>query len=155
MTSLRRQILTRVEQKLDAVLADLAWKERVTNPREPIGEDQMNTLVLMHGGDVTPSGLTGDVEQRWLEFSVGWLVLETAAKSAEVLLDEGYVAIHDALLDPADIQLAQLAIAIRMEDISDPMIGRSPSGARIVGGQAMDFRVQYLAREGDAASAAP
>jgi hypothetical protein len=59
------------------------------------------------------------------------------------------------LLDPADIQLGGLAIGIARGAISDPGIGRSAKGARIIGAQSMDFTVQYLAREGDASTPGP
>lgn len=155
MPSVRKQIFDAVEAKLDLVLTDLGWATRLTNPREPFGEDQMNAIALMHGGDREPEGLTGNVEQRWLELSVGWVVIEATEGEAEDLLDAGLVAISDALLDPTDVQLSGLAVAIRLEGISDPMIGRSQSGSRIIAGQSMDFRVQYLAREGDASSPGP
>lgn len=155
MASLRRQILLAVEAKLEAVLGELAWETLIVNPRDPIGEDQFNALVLMHGGDRTPEGLTGNVEQRWLAFSVGMMVRETASARAEAVLDAGLVAVLDALLDPADVQLGALAVAIRFGEISDPMIGQSEHGARTIGGQSMDFEVQYLAREGDASAVGP
>lgn len=155
MSSLRMQIFDRIEEKLELVLVDLDWRTLVRNPREPIGEDQMNAIAFMHGGDSSPENLSGHVEIYWLEFSVGWVVLETKTDMAEALLDLAFVAISDALLDPDDIQLGQLAIGIQREEISDPMIGRSANGSRIVGGQSMSFRVQYMAREGDASSPAP
>lgn len=155
MSSVRKQILDTVEAKLAIVLADLAWQTLLVNPREEVGEDQLNAIVMMHGGDRDPDGLTGHVEMAWLEFSVGWLIQEAGGPTAEELLDAGYVAISDALLDPDDVQLAGLAVAIRRGAMSDPMIGRAQTGARIVGGQAMDFSVQYLAREGDTSTAGP
>lgn len=155
MASVRKQILDAIEDKLDAVRIDLAWNALVHNPREPIGDDQFDALVMMDGGDRAPMGLTGHVEQRWLEFSVGLMVLDTSAASAESKLDAGYVAVCDALLDPADIQLGGLAVDIQLGGVSDPMFGRAQSGARVVGGQSIDFMVQYLASEGDASSVAP
>lgn len=155
MSSVRAQILAAVKTKLDQVKTDLSWATVVHNPREAIGEDQLNAIVLMDGGDREPSGLTGHVERRAVEFSVGWMAKESATKTAEELLDAALVAISDALLDPADIQLGGLAIAIMQLGISEPMIGRGPNGARILAGQSTDFVVEYLAREGDASTPGP
>lgn len=155
MASVRAQILAAVEVKLETVRASLAWQSLIRNPREVIGEDQLNALVLMDGGDREPNPLTGHVEERWLEFSVGWMVRETASDPAETLLDAGLVAISDTLLDPADIQLGALATGIEMTGISDPLIGRAPQGSRILGGQSMDFAARYMAREGDASTPGP
>lgn len=155
MASVRAQILAAVMAKLEEVRAALGWESLIRNPRNPIGEDQANAIVLVDGGDRPPNGLTGEVEEGWLEFSVGWLVLESGSDTAEDILDLGFVAISDKLLDPDDIQLGGLAVDIRREGLSDPQIGRSPEGARIVGGQAMDFVVQYQSREGDASTPGP
>lgn len=157
MSSLRAQILTTVQGKLETVRDALGWSTLLRNPREPIGEDQFNAVVMMDGGDRIPAGLTGNVEQDTLEFSVAWFVMETAegGPSAEEQLDAGFVAIVDALIDPDDIQLGGLAIGIARGAISDPGIGRARNGARVIGAQSMDFTVQYLAREGDASSPAP
>lgn len=155
MASLRSQILTVVEGKLDQVVTDLSMTIRITNPRELVGQDQMDALIFWHGGDREPAGLTGHVDRRWLEFSVGWMVLETDSKTAEARLDEVYVAVSDALMDPSDIQLTGLAVSIEQGTLSDPVIGRGPEGARIMGGQACDFAVEYFAREGDASSVGP
>lgn len=155
MASVRAQILSTVERKLRDVVDQLGWKVMVRNPREPIGEDQFNAVVMMDGGDREPVSLTGHVEQTSLEFSVAWLVQEARETRAEELLDAGFVAIVDALIDPTDIQLGGIAIGVMRGAITDPAIGRSAQGARIVGGQSMDFTVQYLAREGDASTAAP
>jgi hypothetical protein len=155
MASVRAQILSAVTAKLEAVQADLGWKATLRNPRESLGEDQFNAIVQMDGGDREPIGLTGHAEQDTLEFSVAWFVMEAGGDSAEDLLDAGFVAIADALLDPADIQLGGLAIGIARGAISDPGIGRSAKGARIIGAQSMDFTVQYLAREGDASTPGP
>lgn len=155
MASVRAQILAAVEAKLQLVLADLAWTTFERNPRERFGDDQLNVIMQIDGGDREPAGLTGHVEERWLDLSVGWMVIERAGARAEDLLDAGYSAIVDALLDPADIQLGGLAVDIRQGAVSDPLIGRSDTGARIMGGQSMDFSVRYWAREGEAASVAP
>jgi hypothetical protein len=155
MASVRAQIMAAVLAKLEQVKDDLAWAMVIRNPREPIGEDQLNALVLMDGGDREPANLTGHVERRTLEFSVGWMAKETAYASADTLLDAALVAISDTLLDPTDIQLGDLAIAIEQMAISEPMIGRGQSGARILCGQSMDFAVEYLAREGDASTPGP
>lgn len=156
MASVRSQILNAVEIKLEEVRAALAWTSLVVNPRVEVGEDQWNALVLFHGGDREPASLTGHRELRWLEFSVAWIVRESASATAEELLDAGLVAVSDALLDPADIQLSGLAVAIEQGAISEPVIGpASRNGARILGGQAMDFAVQYMAVEGDASTAGP
>lgn len=156
MSSVRAQILAAVAAKLEAVRVALNWATLVRNPREPIGEDQLNALVQMDGGDREPGSLTGHVERCTLEFSVGWMAMEReGGPSAEELLDAAFVAISDALLDPADIQLGGLAIAIERLGISDPLIGRGPSGARILAGQSMDFAVEYMAREGDASTPGP
>lgn len=150
MASVRRQIFLAVQAKLELVAEALGWAGVLVNPREPVGEDQMNALVLMHGGDGEPSALTGHVGLAELELSVGMIVAESAAACAEDLLDAGFVAVSNALLDPADIQLGALAVGIRRLGISEPAIGRSLNGARVLGGQSIDFAVQYLEREGDA-----
>lgn len=155
MSSLRAQILAVVATKLEAVRDALDWATLLANPREPVGEDQVNAIVFIHGGDREPVTLTGGVEIREMDFSVAWLIQETASDSAETLLDDGYVAISDALLDPGDMQLSGLAIGILQGAISEPTIGRSANGGRILGGQSVDFTVQYLAREGDASTPAP
>ena len=157
MASLRAQILDAVEAKLVAVAAEIDWATVLRNPREVVGDDQYNALLQMDGGDREPGSLTGHVETRWLEFSVGMMVRETGGDgpSAEELLDAGYVAVSDALLDPDDMQLGGLAVAIAMGAVSDPLIGRGQTGAAMIGGQVIDFSVQYWTREGDASSAAP
>jgi hypothetical protein len=155
VASVRAQIFAAVEAKLADVLATLAWTTLLVNPRDPVGEDQLDAIVLMHGGEPEPDGLTGRVDRRTLEFSVAWLVRERGGSTAEELLDAGFVAISDALLDPADIQLSNLAVAIAQGGVSDPAIGRAEKGARILGGQTMDFTVEYYAREGDASTAGP
>ncbi len=149
MTSLRAQILAEVEAKLQAVVEQLDWAALLRNPREPVGEDQLNAVVMMDGGDRPPDGLTGLVDVCELEFSVAMLVQESGGMKAEELLDAGFVAICNRLIDPADIQLGGLAIGIRRGAMSDPAIGRAAQGARIMGGQAIDFAVEYLEREGD------
>ena len=155
MTSLRGQIFDAIAAKLEAVRAALDWQTLLRNPREPVGEDQMNALVLAVGGDLPPDGLTGYVEQNAAEFAVGLVVLETDDATAEELLDAGFVAVSDALIDPDDIQLGGLAIDIRRGAMSPPYIGRSLDGARIVGVQEIEFTVAYLSREGDASSVGP
>ncbi len=155
MASVRAQILAAAEAKLSAVRVALAWQTLIRNPREKVGEDQLDALVMVDGGDRAPEGLTGHVEYRWVEFAVGWLVRETSADTIEELLDAALVAIIDALIDPDDIQLGGLAIAIEQGEIGEPVIGRSETGARIVGGQWTEFAVQYLAREGDASTPGP
>ena len=155
MASVRKQILDAVEAKLEAVRVALGWNTLVHNPREPVGDDQFDALVMMDGGDLAPMGLTGHVEQRWLEFSVGLMVRDRSDASAEEKLDAGYVAVCDALLNPADIQLGGLAIDIQLGGVGDPMFGRAQSGARVVGGQSMEFMVQYLAAEGAASVVGP
>lgn len=155
MPSVRAQILAAVKAKLEEVAVALDFTTVIENPREVIGDDQLDAIVLLHGGDREPSGLTGHVEQRWLEFSVGWMVNETGAGTAEVQLDAAMVAISDKLMDPDDVQLGGLAVAIEQGAISDPVIGRGMTGARMLAGQSMDFSVQYWAREGDASAVGP
>lgn len=155
MPSVRAQILAAITAKLELVKTDLGWANVIRNPREVVGDDQLNAIVLMDGGDREPDGLTGGVETRWLELSVGWLVAETADDTAEDLLDAGFVAISDALLDPTDIQLGGLAVAIEQGGVTDPLIGRGPTGAKMLAGQAMDFSVQYWTREGDSSAVGP
>ena len=155
MGSVRAQILAAVEELLEDVRAGLDWATVIRNPRERIGEDQMNALVMMDGGDREPASLTGHVEESWVEFSVGMVVKEAGGDSAEDILDAGLVAICDTLVDPDNIQLGGLAIGIRREGISEPLYGRADKGARILGGQSIDFAVQYMAREGDASTPGP
>lgn len=155
MASVRAQLFDLVEAKLEGVREALDWAALLRNPVEPVGEDQCNALVLLDGGDRAPQGLTGHVERRWLEFSVGMIVREAEGTRAHQLLDAGFVAVVNALCDPADIQLSQLAVAIEMGALSDPVIGRAPQGARVMGGQSIDFSIEYLAREGDAETPGP
>lgn len=155
MASLRMQILDAIEAKLDAVATALGWTTVLRDPREPVGEDQMNALVLGTGGEPDPDGLTSHVDAHVMEFAIGMVVRETASASADVLLDEGFVAISDALLDPADIQLGGLAVDIRRGSLSPPFIGRGQDGARIIGVQEIGFFVTYWAREGDASTPGP
>ena len=155
MASVRRQIFDAVEAKLAAVVTDLGWRTMLRNPHAPIGEDQMNAIVLGEGGDLEPGSLTGAVETNVLEFEVGLLVLETADTDAETLADAGFVAVSDALLDPADIQLGGLAVDIRRTGMSPVFVGKGQSGSRIVGAQSIGFQASYWAREGDASTAGP
>lgn len=155
MASVRAQIFAEVEARLATVRETLEWATLLRNPREPVGEDQMNALVLLHGGEREPGSLTGHVETRALDFSVGLLVIERDGALAEELLDAGFVAVADALLDPSGIQLGGLASSIAMGAVSDPLIGRGAQGARAVGGQSIDFTVEYWGREGDASVPGP
>lgn len=159
MTSVRGQIFAAVAELLTEVKDDLQWVSFLHNPREPLGTAQMDAIAMMDGGDREPDALTGGVSDNELEFSVGWFVQEPASpapgESAEEKLDAGYVAISDKLLDPANIQLGGLAVGIFRGEISDPQIGRAEGGARYMGAQAMDFRVRYFEREGDASSVGP
>lgn len=155
MASLRAQILAAVKAKLDAVKADLEFTSVLVNPRTPIGTDQLDALLLLHGGDREPDWLTGSVEEVWLEFGVGWMVRETADGSAEAQLDAAFVAVSDALTDPDDVQLSGLVVEIRRGALSEPQIGRAMDGADVLAGQFCDFAARYMAREGDASTPGP
>lgn len=156
MSSVYAQILAKVEEKLDAVRQALDWLTLVRNPREPVGEDQLNAIVLMFGAEPDPRGLTGRVDERELEFAVGFLVEERkSGPSAEDLLDAARVAVSDALLDPNDIQLGGIASGVFQGGVSEPVFGRAPDGARYRGGLSMEFSVKYWAREGDASAPGP
>lgn len=159
MASVRAQIFAAAFAKLEAVRAAIEWKSCLRNPRDTIGVDQMPAIVMMDGGDREPASLTGHVSDNELEFSVGLLVAERAragdGEKAEDLLDAGYVAVSNALLDPTDIQLGGLAVGIFRGAITDPVVGRPDKGAQYFGGQAVDFRVQYFEREGDAEQVGP
>lgn len=155
MASVRRQIFDAVEAKLEAVRADLGWKTVLRNPSEPVGEDQMDAIVFDEGGEPEPGDLTGSVETNESDFTVGMVVAESSTAKAYVLLDDGFVAICDALQDPNDIQLGGLAIGVLRGALSKPYVGRSVSGARIVGVQTIGFTVQYMTREGDASTPGP
>lgn len=160
MASVRAQIFAKVEEKLTAVLDDLEWTTFKRNPRDPLGVDEMNGIVMMDGGDREPDGLTGGVGDCMLEFSVGMIVIERAggsedAPTAEGMLDDGFVKISNKLLDPNDIQLGGLAVGISRGALSDPVYGRPEKGAQWFGGQVIDFTVQYFEREGDAEAVGP
>lgn len=155
MASIRMQIFAAVEVKLTAVVAALGWETMLVNPREPVGEDEMNAIVMAYGGEPDPGGLTGHVSTHETDFSVGLVVREAGVKPAEQLLDEGYVAVSDALLDPDDIQLGGLAVGIRRGGMSEPFVGRGRNGAMMVGVQEIGFTVQYWGREGDASAPGP
>lgn len=155
MASVRMQIFDAVQAKLALVRDRLDWLTVLRDPRVPVGEDQMNALVLGTGGDMEPDSLSGHVATHQLEFSVGLIVLESETSCAEALLDAGFVAVSDALLDPLDIQLGGLAVDIRRGSMTPPFIGTAKSGARIVGVQEIEFTVSYWAREGDASAVGP
>ena len=155
MPSVRMQAFLAIEAKLALVLQALDWSTLVVNPRGELGEDQLNALVLMYGGENEPNSLTGFVEQRVADFSVGMMVRETQGETLEQLLDAGFVAVSDALIDPTDIQLGGLVNDVRMGAVSDPVYGRVDDGARLIGGQVIDFSIGYLAREGDASTPGP
>lgn len=156
MASVRMQAFDAVEVKLQAVQAALGWQNTLRDPRELVGEDQMNAIVLATGGEAEPDSLTGHVSTHLAEFEVGLVLLETADATAEQLLDAGFVAVCDALLDPTDMQLGGLVVGIRRGGMSPPFIGRSvDDGARIVGVQNITFLVEYWAREGDASTPGP
>lgn len=159
MASVRAQNLAAVFAKLEAVRLAINWTSCLRNPRDTIGVDQMNAIVMMDGGDREPASLTGHVSDNELEFSVGFIVAEkaraSAGETAEELLDIGFVAVSNALLDPNDIQLGGLAVGIFRGAISDPIYGRPDKGAQWFGGQWVDFRIQYFEREGDAEQVGP
>lgn len=159
MASVRAQIFAAVDALLQDVLAELGWKTFLHNPREPLGTDQMDAIAMMDGGDREPDALTGGISDNELTFSVAWVVEEPAnpgaGETAEEKLDAGYVAISDKLLDPTNIQLGGLAVGIFRGAIDDPQIGRPERSGRYMGAQAMDFRVRYFEREGDASSVGP
>lgn len=155
MASVRSQIFTAIEAKLDAVVSTLGWQSRITNPREPIGEDQMHAILLATGGDAEPDSLTGKVDTHTAEFAIGLVVVENGDGEAEGLLDQGFVAINNALLDPDDIQLGGLVTDIRRGAMSPPFIGRTPSGARVVGVQEIEFSADYWVRQGDVSQVGP
>lgn len=155
MASLRMQIFDAVEAKLELARVALAWTTVLRNPREPIGQDQMNGIVLGEGGDFEPDSLTGHVETCTLEFSVGLVVAEAGGDSAEELLDLGFVEVVDRLIDPDDIQLGGLAVQVRRGAVSPVFAGRGQEGSRIVGVQEIGFFVDYWAVEGNASVAGP
>jgi hypothetical protein len=78
MASVRRQIFDAIAAKLEAVRVDLGWRVVLRNPRKPVGEDQMNAIVLGEGGEPEPDDLTGHVEISVADFEVGMVVMETA-----------------------------------------------------------------------------
>lgn len=155
MASVRMQAFMAIEAKLELVRQALDWRTLIVNPREPVGEDQLDAILLAHGGDMIPEGLTGHVELLEAEFSVGMVVCERAGMTPEELLDAGFVAISDALTDPTDMQLSGLVVTVRRGAISPPYIGTAQSGARLLGAQEIEFSFQYMAREGDASTPAP
>lgn len=155
MASVREQILELVEVKLGAVAAMLGWANCIRNPREDIGEDQMDVIALYDGAEPPPEGMTGHVDDRRVAFMVVLAVNERGA-TAEVKLDQGYVEVSDVLLDPNDIQLSGLAVAVEQHATTEPYIGYSDDkGARVVGFMAMHFSARYFAREGDASTPGP
>lgn len=155
MPSVRAQIFAYEKAKLELIRVALGWKTLEVNPRDTIDEAKWNALVFNHGGDRVLRGLTGGVERRELTFTVGALLKEAGGDTAEELLDAWYVAVRDGLIDPDDIQLGGLAEMIEEGELSDPAIGRSAKGAQMIGAQMLEFRVQYLAREGDATAVGP
>lgn len=150
MASVRLQIFDAIEAKLELVRAQLDWTSVQRDPREPIGDDQMNALVLATGGEADPDTLTSGCEICSTDLAVGLMVIEPPGARAEDLLDQGFVAVCNALLDPADIQLGGIAIGILRGGMSAPFVGRGEEGARYIGVQSIDFTVQYMTREGNA-----
>lgn len=150
MASVRFQALAAIEAKLEVVRGTLDWLKVIRDPREPIGEDQLNALVLATGGEMEPDSLTGHVAIVRAEFSVGLMVIESASQSAEELLDAGFVAVSNALTDPDDMQLGGLVNSVLRKGMSAAMIGRGLAGARIIGAQSIDFEFEYMTREGNA-----
>lgn len=155
MASLERQILDVVEARLEAVRVTLGWATVLVDPAETVGQDQMNALVLGAGAIMAPDSLTGHVETNEMEFSVGLVVRQSAGHPARDLLDEGFVAVCDALIDPDDLQLGGLAVDIRRGSASPVFIGRGETGSTIVGVRELGFFVTYWAREGDASAVGP
>ena len=156
MASVRFQAFAAIEAKLELVRAALDWKNLIRNPGElAIGEDQMNALILATGGEPEPDSLTGHVGIARAEFSVGMTVLQTESVSAEELLDQGFVAVCNALQDPGDMQLGGLVNSVLRKGMSPEFVGRGLSGARIVGVQSIDFEFEYMTREGDAETPGP
>lgn len=151
MASVRHQAFAAIEAKLEVVRSTLDWLSLIRNSREAaIGEDQMNALLLSTGGEMEPDGLTGHVAIARCEFSVGMLIIEPDGHRAEDLLDQGFVAVCNALLDPGDMQLGGLVNSVLRKGVSAAFVGRSLSGARIIGAQTIDFEFEYMTREGDA-----
>lgn len=155
MASVRFQMFDAIEAKLQDVRDALGWNAVLRDPRNPVGEDQMNALLLATGADLEPDALTGQVQAHTAEFSVGMVVLESEAASAEVLLDTGFVAVCDALEDPADMQLGGLIVGLWRGGLSPAFIGLGEEGGRIIGVQEIQFRAQYWTREGDVSSPGP
>ena len=155
MASISFQAFAAIEAKLETVRATLDWSKVIRDPREPIGEDEMNALVLATGGESEPDSLTGHVEIFRATFAVGLMVIETATQRAEQLLDAGFVAVSNALTDPGDMQLGGLVNSVLRKGKSAAFIGRSLSGARVIGAQSIDFEFEYMTREGDAETPGP
>lgn len=155
MASVRYQAFAAIEAKLETVRGVLDWLSLIRDPREPTGEDQMNALLLATGGEMEPDGLTGHVAIARCEFSVGLLVIEPEGQRAEDLLDQGFVAVCNALQDPTDMQLGGLVNWVLRKGVSAAFVGRSLSGARIIGTQSIDFEFEYMTREGDAETPGP
>ena len=155
MASVRMQIFNAIEAKLDNVQLQLDWAKRVTNPRDQLGEDEMNAIVFLHGGELPPGPLTGNAENRIAEFTVGLLAVENGTMTVEEMLDAGIVAVSNALLDPEDRQLGGLAIGVMQGSVTAPEYGRSANSHLIGAEQFVDFTVEYLGREGDAETPGP
>ncbi|UZW55554.1 hypothetical protein NUH86_01745 [Sphingobium sp. JS3065] len=157
MSSVREQIFQAVFAKIVAVRDALEWATAVRNPSEPLGDDQLNALFMQDGGLLDPRGLSGGVQEDEVEFSIGLLVREkeSAGLGKEALVDAGFVAVMNALLDPSDIQLGGLVEMIEARGGSDPVYGRAKEGARVIGGLVMDFSARFLTREGDASQVGP
>jgi len=157
MSSVREQVLQAVFAKIEAVRVALEWTTAVRNPSDPLGDDQLNALVMFDGGLLDPRGLSGGVQEDEVEFSIGLIIREKESEGVakEALIDAGFVAVMDALLDRNDIQLGGLVEMIEARGGSDPVYGRAEKGARVVGGMVMDFSARFLAREGDASQVGP
>lgn len=155
MASVRQQAYARIEAKLELVRAALDWSAVLRDPRVAVGEDQMNALVLGTGGDAEPGSLTGHVATHTAEFAVGLVVIERAGVSAEELLDQGFVAVSNALLDPLDVQLGGLVVDVRRGALSPALVGQGESGGRVIGVQEIGFSFDYWTREGDEETPGP
>ncbi len=151
MASLGEQIRLDVMELLEQCRVALDWRTLERNPREPVGEDQLNAILFMDGDEMEPDSLTGGVETCMLDFIVGVLVLETESSGTmEEQLDAAWVRICDTLVNPANIQLGGLAVDIEKMGKTRPNYGRAAQSGRLGAEQFMEFRVQYWGREGDA-----
>jgi hypothetical protein len=155
MASVRRQIFDAIAAKLEAVRDRSRLAIVLRNPRKPVGEDQMNAIVLGEGGEPEPDDLTGHVEINVADFEVGMVVMETGAPRPRTCSTPASSRSATRCRIPAISSSAGWRSACCAAGWRDRISARRSAARAIVGVQTINFSVQYMAREGDASTPGP